>query len=68
MDSAQRASLLGSPPVENPAIYARAIGHQQVNDGWLVEVARQNSGRLMTLDTRSAVHALGAGQVEVIKT
>ena len=49
-------------------IYVRAIGHPQVNDAWLVEVARRNSGWLVTLDTRLPVHALEAGLVEVIKT
>jgi uncharacterized protein len=57
-----------SPSADEPGIYARALGHQQVNDAWLVKVARQNSGRLVTLDTRSPVHAGEAGQVEVIKT
>jgi toxin-antitoxin system PIN domain toxin len=57
-----------SPAADAPAIYARAIGHQQVNDAWLVEVARHNAGRLVTLDTRLPVHAMGAGLVEVIKT
>lgn len=57
-----------SPPADEVSIFARAIGHQQVNDAWLVEVARQNAGRLVTLDTRLPVHALKAGQVEVIKT
>ena len=57
-----------SPAADDPAIYARALGHQQVNDAWLVEVARRNSGRLVTLDTRLPVHALEAGLVEVIKT
>lgn len=57
-----------SPAAENPAIYARAIGHQQVNDAWLVEVARCNAGCLVTLDTRLPVHALEAGLVEVIET
>lgn len=57
-----------SPAADEPAIYARAIGHQQVNDAWLVQVAAQNSGRLVTLDTRLPVHALEAGQVDVIKT
>lgn len=57
-----------SPAADNPAIYARAIGHQQVNDAWLVEVARRNSGWLITLDTQLPVHATGAGLVEVIKT
>lgn len=57
-----------SPAADNPIIYSRAIGHQQVNDAWLVEVARQNSGRLITLDTRLPVHAHKAGIVDVIKT
>jgi toxin-antitoxin system PIN domain toxin len=57
-----------SPAADGPAIYARALGHQQVNDAWLVEVARRNSGWLVTLDTRLPVHAMETGQVEVIKT
>lgn len=57
-----------SPAADVPAIYARALGHQQVNDAWLVEVARRNSGRLVTLDTRLPVHASEAGLVEVIRT
>lgn len=57
-----------SPAAVEPGIYACALGHQQVNDGWLVKVARENSGRLVTLDTRSHVHAREAGRVEVIKT
>jgi hypothetical protein len=46
----------------------RALGHQQVQDAWLVEAARFNSGRLVTLDTRLRVHASNAALVEVIKT
>ena len=57
-----------SPAADNPVIYARAIGAQQVNDAWLVEVARHNSGGLITLDTRMPVHAPEAGLVEVIRT
>lgn len=57
-----------SSSADDPAIYTRAIGHQQVNDAWLVQVARANSGRLVTLDTRLPVHASESGQVEVIKT
>ena len=57
-----------SPAADEASIYARAIGHQQINDAWLVEVARRNSGRLITLDTRLPVHAMEAGLVEVIKT
>ena len=57
-----------SPAADNPAIYARALGHQQVNDAWLIEVARRNSGGLITLDTRLPAHSLETGLVEVIKT
>jgi toxin-antitoxin system PIN domain toxin len=57
-----------SPAADDPAIYVRALGHQQVNDAWLVEVARHNAGKLITLDTRLPVHALKAGLVEIIET
>lgn len=57
-----------SPSADDSAIYARTLGHQQVNDAWLVEVARRNSGRLITLDTRTPVHSRETGTVEVIKT
>lgn len=57
-----------SPPADDPAIFLRALGHQQVQDAWLVEAARFNSGRLVTLDTRLRVHASNAALVEVIKT
>jgi uncharacterized protein len=60
--------LWESPAADHPVIYARALGHQQVNDAWLVEVARRNSGRLVTLDTRLPVHSMQAGLVEVIAT
>ena len=57
-----------SPKADDPAIYARAIGHQQVNDAWLVEVARRNDSRLVTLDTRLPMHATQADLVDVIQT
>ena len=57
-----------SSAADEPAIYARALGHQQVNDAWLVEVARRNSGWLVTLDTRLPVHAMANNEVEVILT
>ena len=60
--------FLSSPAAAQASIYAHALGHQQANDAWLVEVARRHGGRLVTLDTRLPVHALNAGQVEVIKT
>lgn len=56
-----------SPAADDPAFYSRAFGYQQVNDAWLVEVARRNAGRLVTLDTRLPVHSSEPGVVEVIK-
>ncbi|HEX5398618.1 MAG TPA: TA system VapC family ribonuclease toxin [Verrucomicrobiae bacterium] len=55
-----------SPAADAPAIYSRALGHQQVNDAWLVEVARKNRGRLVTLDTRLVAHAAETDLVEAI--
>jgi uncharacterized protein len=60
--------FLPSPAADEPEIYARAIGHQQVNDAWLVRVALQNACRLVTLDTRLPVHSMQAGVVDVIAT
>lgn len=57
-----------STPADRPAIYARALGHQQVNGAWLVDVARQNKGCIVTLDTRLPVHSTEAGLVELIAT
>jgi toxin-antitoxin system PIN domain toxin len=57
-----------SPAADNPATYTHALGHQQVNDAWLVEVARHNAGRLLSLDTRIPIHAREAGLVEVLRT
>jgi toxin-antitoxin system PIN domain toxin len=60
--------FLASPPADSPSIYAAVFGHQQVNDAWLVEVARQNDGTLVTLDTRIAAHATKGGLMEIIRT
>lgn len=57
-----------SPAAASPKIYARALGHQQVNDAWLVETARQAGGRLVTLDTRLHIHDFQKGSVHVIVT
>ena len=57
-----------SPAADSPAIYLCALGHQQVNDAWLVEVARKNKGKLVTLDTRLAAHAPEENLVETITT
>lgn len=55
-----------SPAADISEIYVRAAGHQQVNDAWLVETARRQSGRLVTLDIRVRAHGLERGLVEVI--
>ncbi len=55
-----------SPVADAPSIYLRALGHQQVNDAWLVEVARKNRGKLVTLDTRLSAHATETHLVETI--
>ena len=55
-----------SPPAVDPGLYRSAVGHQQVNDAWLVEVARQRGGRLVTFDARLAVHDPAGGAVAVL--
>jgi toxin-antitoxin system PIN domain toxin len=58
--------FLNSPGAADPAIFANAIGHQEVNDAWLVEVARQNACSLVTLDRRLFGHARHDRLVELI--
>jgi uncharacterized protein len=55
-----------SPSAIAREIYARSLGHQQVNDAYLVQLARLNKGRVVTFDTRLAVHASDASQVLLI--
>jgi uncharacterized protein len=55
-----------SPGAAGPEIYAKAIGHQQVHDAYLVEVARQHKGRLVTFDQRLKAHGEGADLVHAI--
>jgi toxin-antitoxin system PIN domain toxin len=60
--------FLQCPSAEDAAIYASALGHQQVTDAYLVEVARKNHGRLVTLDKRAGAHAKAGVSVEIIPT
>lgn len=53
-------------PACEPEIFRHAIGHQQVTDAWLVEVARQNGGYLATLDRRLKILDPTGKIVEVI--
>lgn len=60
-----------SPAAVEENIYANAIGHQQVNDAWLIEAARVNKGKLVALDSRILAHVRTKkqqGLVEVIST
>jgi toxin-antitoxin system PIN domain toxin len=57
-----------SPAADDPTLYSQAIGHQQVNDAWLVEAARRNAGSLVSLDQRLPLHATGATVVQIIKS
>lgn len=59
--------FLSSPSTAEVSIYTHALGHQQVNDAWLVEAARRNRARLVTLDTRLPVHAV-KDEVVIIPT
>jgi len=47
--------------------FARALGHQQVVDAYLVSVAERHQGRLVTFDRRIPVHATTPGTVHVIE-
>ena len=55
-----------SPPAAEPGFYQRALGHQQVNDAWMVELARQRGGRLITFDAPLRIHDVDACVVKVI--
>ena len=46
-----------SPKASDAVIYQQTLGHQQVNDAYLVEVARKQRGRMVTLDSKLSVHA-----------
>ena len=55
-----------SPEASKAGIYRQTLGHQQVNDAYLVEVARRQRGRLVTLDAQLPVHAENPALVSVI--
>ncbi len=55
-----------SPDASQPEIYLQTLGHQQVNDAYLVEAARRQRGRLVTLDSQLPVHANDKALVSVI--
>jgi len=55
-----------SPAAAEPRLYQQALGHQQVNDAWMVELARQRHGRLVTFDAPLQVHDAAGVVVHVI--
>jgi toxin-antitoxin system PIN domain toxin len=55
-----------SPAAGSRSIFTHALGHQQVNDAWLVHVTRSHKGVLVTFDSRVPVHASGETLVELI--
>ena len=55
-----------SPPAGEPRLYQRSLGHQQVNDAWIVELARRQEGRLVTFDAQLQVHDVAGTIVTVI--
>lgn len=62
----KRHRFWSSPAASKPAIYLQALGHQQVNDAYLVEVARAQRGRLVTLDSKLPVHDKDENLISVI--
>jgi hypothetical protein len=48
-------------------LYQWALGHQQVNDADMVELARQRDGRLVSFDVRLQVHDPEGNVVTVIR-
>jgi hypothetical protein len=46
--------------------FARAAGHQQVMDAYLVREAERHRGRLATFDRRVAAHSTSPASVEIL--
>jgi toxin-antitoxin system PIN domain toxin len=57
-----------SPSAEDPAIFTSCIGHQQVNDAWLVHTAALNRGRIVTFDRQIAAHTTRKDLVVLLET
>lgn len=53
-----------SPEVRDSGLYRNLLGHQQVNDAWLAQLAAVNKGRLVTFD--AGVVALESSKGSVI--
>jgi len=55
-----------SLPAPDPAMFGHVLGHQQVQDAYLVRLAERHRGRLATFDGRLTGHATRAESVSVI--
>jgi uncharacterized protein len=55
-----------SPEILDPQIFRKALGHQQVNDAWLAELAKINKGRFITFDAGVATLEPAKGTVVVL--
>jgi len=53
-------------PALSGAMLAHVLGHQQVQDAYMVHLAEQRRGRLVTFDRRALVHASDVHAVHVI--
>lgn len=53
-------------PALGPPMLAHVLGHQQVQDAYMVHLAEQQHGRLVTFDRRVIVHASAPESVHVI--
>lgn len=55
-----------SLPELHPAMLAHVLGHQQVQDAYLVRLAGRHGGRLVTFDRRLTAHVTSADLVHVV--
>jgi hypothetical protein len=53
-------------PVLTGAMLAHVLGHQQIQDAYMVHLAEQRQSRLVTFDRRALVHASDVHAVQVI--
>ena len=55
-----------TPEAIDPDIFSRSTGHQQVTDAFLVEMARQRNGRLVSFDRKLTAHDFSKSIVHII--
>ena len=64
---AHRAHRYWGPlPEPLPTMFTLALGHQQVQDAYLVRLAERRRGRVVTFDRRLAAHATLGESVHII--